>query len=161
MHQPAAARAAEVAAAGMRENGSVGLRQAKSFRSRSELVVPVERRPAEPRLLATVRVSERMSVPQAGTLNPLASISSPQNGASPGVGIAGDVNLTGSAGQSAFMGAGGLGGGAPMGGSQGSGTIGNNGIFPGGGASGAGTGTGGTTPFNGGAGANGLVVVRW
>lgn len=96
-----------------------------------------------------------------GTLNPLASISSPQNGASPGGGIAGDVNLTGSAGQSAFMGAGGLGGGAPMGGSQGSGTIGNNGILPGGGASGAGTGTGGTTPFNGGAGSNGLVVVRW
>lgn len=48
-----------------------------------------------------------------------------------------------------------------MGGSQGSGTVGNNGIFPGGGASGAGTGTGGTTPFNGGIGANGLVVVRW
>jgi hypothetical protein len=96
-----------------------------------------------------------------GTLNPLASISNPQNGASPGVGISGDINLTGSAGQSALMGAGGLGGGAPMGGSQGSGTIGNNGIFPGGGASGAGTGTTGTTPFNGGAGANGFVVVRW
>lgn len=38
---------------------------------------------------------------------------------------------------------------------------GNAGIFPGGGASGAGTGANGTTPFNGAAGANGFVMVRW
>jgi len=96
-----------------------------------------------------------------GTLNPTANVNAPQNGASPGFGVGGDVNLTGSAGQSSFMSAGGIGGGAPMGGSQGSGGIGNGGLFPGGGASGAGTGSSGTTPNNGGAGSSGLVLVRW
>ncbi len=65
MHQPAAAQAAGAPAGGMRENGSVDLLQAKSFRSRWELVVPVERPRAEPRLPATVRVSEHISVPPA------------------------------------------------------------------------------------------------
>jgi hypothetical protein len=48
-----------------------------------------------------------------------------------------------------------------MGGTQNSGSVGVPGIFPGGGAGGAGTGANGTTAFNGAAGANGLVVVRW
>ena len=95
-----------------------------------------------------------------GSLNPFANSGSPQNGGGSGAGVNGDINLTGSAGQSAFLSAGGLGGGAPMSGSQGSGTIGNVGIFPGGGASGAGTGLTGTA-FAGANGGNGLVVVRW
>jgi hypothetical protein len=97
-----------------------------------------------------------------GGINPLASTSQPGNGATPpGVGIGGDVNLTGSAGQAGNITQGGMGGNSPMGGSQNSGTAGNGGIFPGGGASGAGTGTSGSTPYNGAAGAGGLVVVRW
>jgi len=97
-----------------------------------------------------------------GGLNYLATVSGPQNGATPaGIGIGGDVNLVGSAGQAAVLNQGGMGGGAPMGGSQNSGTSGVAGVFPGGGASGAGTGSGGNTPYNGAAGALGLVVVRW
>lgn len=97
-----------------------------------------------------------------GSLNYLATVTTPQNGGTPtGVGVGGDVNLAGSAGQAAVLNQGGLGGGAPMGGTQNSGTTGVPGTFPGGGAAGAGTGASGTTPFNGAAGANGLVVVRW
>ena len=97
-----------------------------------------------------------------GSLNYLATVSQPQNGATPsGVGIGGDVNFGGSAGQAGIMNQGGMGGAAPFGGSQNSGTVGNPGIFPGGGAAGAGTGSAGTTPYNGAAGAAGFVVVRW
>ena len=97
-----------------------------------------------------------------GSLNPLASVASPQNGATPpGVGVGGDVNLSGSAGQAGVLNQGGLGGAAPMGGAQNSGTWGLPGAFPGGGASGAGTGANSATPYNGAAGASGLVVVRW
>lgn len=97
-----------------------------------------------------------------GNLNATASVTNPQNGATPGgVGIAGDVNLNGSSGQSAFMSAAGIGGAAPLGGMQSSGSVGVAGVFPGGGAGGAGTGANGTTPFNGASGASGLVVVRW
>ncbi len=97
-----------------------------------------------------------------GQLNGSATVSSPQNGAIPGgSGNGGDVNLTGSSGQIGYLSVGGLGGGAPMGGMQTSGSTGNSGVFPGGGASGAGTGANGATPYNGGAGASGLVVVRW
>jgi hypothetical protein len=97
-----------------------------------------------------------------GSLNCLASATSPQNGATPaGMGIGGDVNLIGSAGQAAVLTQGGMGGAAPMGGSQNSGTTGVAGVFPGGGAAGAGTGSNGNTPYTGAAGAPGLVVVRW
>lgn len=97
-----------------------------------------------------------------GSLNYLATPSSPQNGATPaGTGVGGDVNLMGSAGQAAVLNQGGLGGASPMGGSQNSGTTGVPGVFPGGGASGAGTGMNGTTPYNGAAGAGGFVIVRW
>jgi hypothetical protein len=97
-----------------------------------------------------------------GNLNYLASVTSPQNGATPaGSGSNGDVNLTGSAGQAAILTQGGMGGAAPMGGSQNSGTTGVAGVFPGGGAAGAGTGPNGNTPWQGAAGAPGLVVVRW
>ncbi len=97
-----------------------------------------------------------------GALNATASVSSPQNGATPGgIGIGGDLNLMGSSGQSAFMSAAGVGGAAPLGGMQSSGSVGVAGVFPGGGAGGAGTGANGSTPYNGAAGANGLVVVRW
>jgi hypothetical protein len=97
-----------------------------------------------------------------GSLNYLASVTSPQNGATPaGCGSNGDVNLTGSAGQAAVLTQGGMGGAAPMGGSQNSGTTGVAGVFPGGGAAGAGTGSNGNTPYQGAAGAPGLVVVRW
>jgi hypothetical protein len=96
-----------------------------------------------------------------GSLNPLASASSPQNGATPsGVGVGGDVNIAGSAGQAGVLNQGGLGGAAPMGGCQNSGTWGLVGASPGGGASGAGTGNS-STPYNGAPGAAGLVVVRW
>ena len=97
-----------------------------------------------------------------GSLNSLATIANPQNGATPaGIGTGGDVNFKGSAGQAAVLNQGGMGGGAPMGGSQNSGTTGVGGVFPGGGASGAGTGANSNTPYNGAAGAPGLVVVRW
>jgi hypothetical protein len=97
-----------------------------------------------------------------GSLNSLATIASPQNGATPaGYGINGDVNLTGSAGQAAMLNQGGMGGAAPMGGSQNSGTTGVVGAFPGGGAAGAGTGSNSNTPYDGAAGASGLVIVRW
>jgi hypothetical protein len=97
-----------------------------------------------------------------GSLNPLASGASPQNGGTPsGLGVGGDVNIAGSAGQAALLNQGGMGGGAPMGGGQNSGTWGLTGAFPGGGASGAGTGFNSATPYNGGSGAAGLVVVRW
>jgi hypothetical protein len=96
-----------------------------------------------------------------GSLNYLASATSPQNGATPpGVGVGGDVNLTGSAGQAGTGNQGGMGGAGPMGGTQNSGTTGVAGLFPAGGASGAGTGAS-ATPFAGAAGAAGLVVVRW
>ena len=96
-----------------------------------------------------------------GSLNYLASVLAPENGATPaGIGVGGDVNFSGSAGQAAILTQGGMGGAAPIGGAQNSGTTGNNGSFPGGGAAGAGTsGTG--TAFNGAAGGGGLVVVRW
>ena len=95
-----------------------------------------------------------------GGLNFLTSVAAPQNGAyPPGSGVGGDVNLTGSMGQDANSGKGGLGGGAPMGGFVASGTFGLPGTFPGGGASGAGN--PGNVPYNGAAGAPGLVVVRW
>jgi Glycine-rich domain len=97
-----------------------------------------------------------------GNLNATTSTASPQNGATPGgLGVGGDLNLMGSSGQSAFMSAAGVGGAAPLGGMQSSGSVGVSGIFPGGGAGGAGTGTNGTTPYDGGSGANGLVVARW
>lgn len=97
-----------------------------------------------------------------GSLNPSASVPAPQNGATPaGVGVGGDVNFAGSAGQSGISNVGGLGGGGPMSGMQNSGTAGVAGVFPGGGASGAGTGSSQNAPFNGAAGAGGLVVVRW
>jgi len=97
-----------------------------------------------------------------GSLNYLANASAPQHGGTPaGVGVGGDVNLTGSAGGGAILNHGGLGGAAPMGGAQNSGTTGVPGVFPGGGASGAGTGADSQTPYNGAAGASGLVVVRW
>ena len=97
-----------------------------------------------------------------GSLNYLATTSSPQNGATPpGIGVGGDVNLSGSAGQAGSGNQGGMGGAGPLGGSQNSGTTGVNGLFPGGGASGAGTGAGGSSSYAGAAGASGLVVVRW
>jgi hypothetical protein len=97
-----------------------------------------------------------------GSLNALASVGSPQNGATPGGnGVAGDVNVTGGSGQAGALNQGGLGGAAPMGGCQNSGTWGLPGNFPGGGASGAGTGANSATPYNGAAGSPGLVVVRW
>jgi hypothetical protein len=97
-----------------------------------------------------------------GSLNALATVASPQNGATPpGVGVGADVNLAGSAGQAGVLNQGGLGGGAAMGGAQNSGTWGLPGTFPGGGASGAGTGANSATPYNGATGAGGLVVVRW
>ena len=95
-----------------------------------------------------------------GSLNSLALVAAPQNGAAPaGSGIGGDVNITGSAGQNAIGSQGGQGGGAPMSGAQSSGTFGLPGAFPGGGASGPGN-PGGTS-YAGAAGAYGLVVVRW
>src|SRR5271166_2524569 len=97
-----------------------------------------------------------------GSLNPYATVSNPQNGGTPGgSGVGGDLNISGSAGQAGISNVGGLGGGAPMGGMQNSGTAGVAGIFPGGGASGAGTGPMQNAQFNGGPGANGLVLVRW
>jgi hypothetical protein len=97
-----------------------------------------------------------------GSLNYLASPSTPQYGATPpGIGINGDLNLAGSAGQTAILGQGGMGGGAPMGGGQNSGTTGVEGTTPGGGASGAGTGSDNQTPFNGAMGGGGLALVRW
>ena len=97
-----------------------------------------------------------------GSLNNLASVTSPLNGATPGgVGVGGDVNITGSSGQAGILNQGGLGGAAPMGGTQNSGTTGVIGNFPGGGAAGAGTGANSATSYNGASGAPGLVVVRW
>ena len=97
-----------------------------------------------------------------GSLNYLATVASPQNGATPpGSGVGGDVNLSGSAGQAGSGSQGGMGGAGPMGGAQNSGTTGVNGLFPGGGASGAGTGATGSTPYAGAVGADGLIVVRW
>ncbi len=67
-----------------------------------------------------------------GSLNPLANVANPQNGATPsGMGVAGDVNIAGSAGQAGVLNQGGLGGAAPMGGCQNSGTWGLTGAFPG------------------------------
>jgi hypothetical protein len=95
-----------------------------------------------------------------GSLNYLASVSAPGNGASPaGAGVGGDVNLTGSEGQAGILTQGGMGGAAPMGGAMNSGTYGKGGSTPGGGASGAGT--PGNTAYSGAAGGPGLVVVRW
>lgn len=97
-----------------------------------------------------------------GSLNYLATIAAPENGATPpGIGIGGDVNFAGSAGQAGILNQGGMGGAAPIGGAQNSGTSGNAGSFPGGGAAGAGTGSSGNTAFNGATGGGGLVVVRW
>jgi hypothetical protein len=97
-----------------------------------------------------------------GTLNHLASLSTPQYGATPsGVGINGDLNLSGSAGLSGALNQGGMGGGAPMGGGQNSGTTGVGGTTPGGGAAGAGTGANSATQYDGAAGGGGLVIVRW
>jgi hypothetical protein len=97
-----------------------------------------------------------------GSLNALASISAPLNGATPGgVGVGGDVNIAGSSGQAGVLNQGGLGGAAPMGGTQNSGTTGVSGNFPGGGAAGAGTGSNSATQYNGASGAGGLAVVRW
>lgn len=97
-----------------------------------------------------------------GALNYLATVASPQHGATPpGTGIGGDVNLPGSAGQVGSNGNGGLGGGSPMGGHQNSGTTGVAGLFPGGGASGPGCGADGQTRYDGAAGAAGFAVIRW
>jgi hypothetical protein len=97
-----------------------------------------------------------------GNLNYLATLGNPQNGGTPaGAGVGGDVNLTGSAGQAGVFNQGGLGGSAPLGGTQNSGTTGVAGTFPGGGAAGAGTGANSMMPYNGAAGGNGFVVVRW
>jgi hypothetical protein len=97
-----------------------------------------------------------------GSLNYLATMSAPENGATPpGIGVGGDVNFAGSAGQAGMLNQGGMGGAAPIGGAQNSGSTGNAGSFPGGGAAGAGTGAAGNTAFNGAAGGGGLIVVRW
>ena len=97
-----------------------------------------------------------------GGLNYLATLSTPQYGATPsGTGINGDLNLSGSAGQSGVLNQGGMGGGAPMGGGQNSGTTGVVGTTPGGGAAGAGTGANSATQYDGAAGGVGLVIVRW
>lgn len=97
-----------------------------------------------------------------GSLNSLATVSDPLNGATPGgIGVGGDVNIAGSSGQAGVLNQGGLGGAAPMGGAQNSGTTGVSGNFPGGGAAGAGTGANSGTSYNGAAGAGGLIVVRW
>jgi hypothetical protein len=97
-----------------------------------------------------------------GSLNTLATVTTPLNGATPGgIGVGGDVNISGSSGQAGILNQGGLGGAAPMGGAQNSGTTGVAGNFPGGGAAGAGTGANSATPYSGAAGAPGLVVVRW
>jgi len=97
-----------------------------------------------------------------GGLNILASLATPQYGATPpGVGVNGDINLSGSAGLSAVLNQGGMGGGGPMGGNQNSGTTGVAGTSPGGGASGAGTGADSQTPYDGAMGGDGLVIVRW
>nr|WP_294511677.1 hypothetical protein [uncultured Rhodopila sp.] len=97
-----------------------------------------------------------------GSLNYQASVTAPENGATPpGVGIGGDVNFSGSAGQAGISNQGGMGGAAPMGGTQNSGSTGNAGTFPGGGAAGAGTGPNSNAAFNGGIGGGGFVVVRW
>lgn len=97
-----------------------------------------------------------------GSLNYLANSGDPRNGGTPaGIGVNGDLNLMGSAGQGGYQNQGGMGGAAPLGGGQNSGTSGVPGVFPGGGASGAGTGADSATPYNGAAGAPGLVVVRW
>ena len=97
-----------------------------------------------------------------GSINGLATVSSPINGATPGGnGVNGDVNIAGSSGQAGILNQGGLGGAAPMGGTQNSGTTGVAGNFPGGGASGAGTGANSATPYNGAPGGSGLIVVRW
>lgn len=97
-----------------------------------------------------------------GSLNALATVAAPLNGATPGgIGVGGDVNISGSSGQAGVLNQGGLGGAAPMGGTQNSGTTGVTGNFPGGGAAGAGTGANSATPYNGASGAPGLVVVRW
>lgn len=97
-----------------------------------------------------------------GSLNVLATVSSPSNGATPGgIGVGGDVNIAGSSGQAGVLNQGGLGGAAPMGGTQNSGTTGVAGNFPGGGAAGAGTGANSATSYDGAPGAPGLVVVRW
>lgn len=97
-----------------------------------------------------------------GSLNPLVSLSSPGLGStSGGSGQNGDLNLTGSDGGNGVGTQGGSGGNSPMSGTRGVAQgFGNPGLFPGGGASGAGTGNG-TTAFNGAAGANGLVIVRY
>jgi hypothetical protein len=97
-----------------------------------------------------------------GSLNYLSTTTNPANGATPpGCGIGGDVNLSGSAGLAGVLNQGGMGAAAPMGGAQNSGTTGVAGIAPGGGASGAGTGANSATPYDGAAGAPGMVVVRW
>ncbi|WP_428533535.1 glycine-rich domain-containing protein [Rhodopila sp.] len=98
-----------------------------------------------------------------GSLNYLATVGAPENGATPGgIGVGGDVNFVGSAGQAGLSSQGGLGGASPIGGAQNSGTTGVVGSFPGGGASGAGTGgASGNVAFNGAPGGGGLVVVRW
>jgi hypothetical protein len=97
-----------------------------------------------------------------GSLNYLASPSSPANGGTPpGIGVGGDVNFAGSAGQAGILNQGGMGGASPIGGAQNSGTTGNAGNFPGGGAAGAGTGASSNTAYAGAAGGGGLVVVRW
>jgi hypothetical protein len=97
-----------------------------------------------------------------GSLNYLATPASPQNGATPaGVGVEGDANFKGSAGQAGILNQGGMGGASPMGGAQNSGTTGVPGVFPGGGAAGAGTGATGSLPYDGAAGGNGFVIVRW
>ncbi|HME19860.1 MAG TPA: hypothetical protein VKI44_00585 [Acetobacteraceae bacterium] len=97
-----------------------------------------------------------------GSLNALATVGSPQNGATPGgSGVGGDTNITGSSGQAGALNQGGLGGAAPMGGCRNSGTYGLAGNSPGGGASGAGTGANSATSYDGAPGSPGLVVVRW
>lgn len=64
-----------------------------------------------------------------GSLNGLATISNPQNGATPGgIGVGGDVNINGSSGQAGVLNQGGMGGSGPMGGMQNSGTAGVPGI---------------------------------
>jgi hypothetical protein len=88
-----------------------------------------------------------------GTVNPNNSLTQPSFGGLGGGGIGGDVNSTGSDGVSAQGSVGG------MGGAVSAGTYGVVGHSPGGGASGAGN--SGSTAFNGAAGADGLVVVRW
>jgi hypothetical protein len=97
-------------------------------------------------------------------LNPLATIANPWLGASSvGVGVGGDINVVGSSGGNGISNIGGAGGAGALGGGTAcvATSYALSGQSPGGGASGAGTGLSNNTAQSGGAGASGLVIVRW